>query len=184
MELSYYGFAFFIFVLLCSFALLCRVIFLRGKAERQNFDEKEKKLLALYSTMEEMMDEFNQTALSATEEMTRRVTEMRSARVNMGQPPPPRQTLPPLPPPINTPMPSMVAEDMRSSSPVSSTPENFISLAPREKNASTERLPDRHTRILALHDAGLDRLNIAEQLSVTLGEVDLVLGLAALGPRR
>ncbi|MCL1817201.1 MAG: hypothetical protein FWG43_06345, partial [Clostridiales bacterium] len=45
--------------------------------------------------------------------------------------------------------------------------------------ANKDRILERPAKILALHNAGLDRLHIAQELSITLSEVDLVLGLAA-----
>lgn len=179
MELSYYFFAFFIFLLLCSFALLCRILFLRGRRERQNYDEKEKKLLTLYSTMEDMMDEFNQTALKASEEMNRHITEIRSIKVS-ARPTPPyvvRQPSPPPPPPPTPPMSSLAAGEMRINAPPS--PHDYAAQPATEAAPKGERLPD---RILSLHEEGLDRLHIAERLAVTMGEVDLVLGIAKQKP--
>jgi hypothetical protein len=58
--------------------------------------------------------------------------------------------------------------------------EEFFPLTLPGINVKTERLAeDRQSRILSLHRQGLDRLNIAKGLAVTVSEVDLVLGLAA-----
>lgn len=47
----------------------------------------------------------------------------------------------------------------------------------KETGAATADLPDLHRRIYGLADAGLDVTDIARQLSMTKGEVQLILGL-------
>jgi hypothetical protein len=175
MELSYYGFALFIFILLCAFSLLCKRLFrYDSNWHMQNMDEKEKKLLTLYSTMEDMMDEFNQTALAANEEMNRHIAQMRTLKAGAAQAPPPPAVSPaPLPP-----MPAVAAGDIFAGAASAAATDDFAPLTLPGVNARTERMADRPARILALHRKGMDRLNIAKELSVTLSEVDLVLGLA------
>ena len=177
MGLSYYGFAFFVFVLLCVLALLCKRLFLRGKGQIQNMDEKEKKLLALYSTMEDMMDEFNQTAQAAREEMNRHIEQMRNVKADARQAAPisaAKTTYAP-PPPTQPNTPAAPAQETRN---VNKPPAKAQENTPPFPQGATERLVDRPAQILSLHKQGMDRLHIAKQLSVTLSEVDLVLGIA------
>jgi hypothetical protein len=185
MGLTYYGFALFIFMLLCIFALLCKHLFMHNKGHIQNLDEKEKKLLTFYSTMEDMMDEFNQTALAANEEMNRHIAAMRNVKSAAYQAPAPPAarsaafTAPPAPtlPPLTRP-PAPPVEDMRSAT-AGLFDASALSAYGLLNGAAKENSPaSRPARILALHEQGLDRVHIAKQLSVTLSEVDLVLGLA------
>lgn len=185
MGLSYYGFAFFIFILLCIFALLCKRLY-RGdrKDYVQNMDEKEKKLLALYSTMEDMMDEFNQTALTANDEMARHIKEIHKTkaveRFAM-------QTAVPSVPAFaysqnQIPSPAVISpyEDITlTMTPAVSVKDDFVPAFLPETLERSERVLERSARILSLYNQGIDRVNIAKQLAATISEVDLVLGLAA-----
>ena len=87
MGLSYYGFALFIFGLLCAFAFLCKNLFMCNKGQIQRIDKKERKLLTLYRAMEDMLNEFNQTASAATTEMKRYIAEMHTSKPDMLQAP-------------------------------------------------------------------------------------------------
>jgi hypothetical protein len=183
MGLAYYGFAFFVFVLLCVFAILCKFLFTRNKVQRQNFDEKEKKLLTLYSTMEDMMDEFNYTALAANEEINRQILELRNTRPAARQTPPqaterPAPTPPPTPPqaPLH---PAMSAENTQPVLVAEPATQDFTPLSLPGVTIKESSPASRPSRIVALHKQGMERIRIAKELSVTLSEVDLVLGLAA-----
>ncbi|MCL1975858.1 MAG: hypothetical protein FWG61_06845 [Firmicutes bacterium] len=184
MNLSYYGFAFFIFMLLCFFALLCRRLFVGNNKEHiLSMDEKEKKLLTLYSTMEEMMDEFNHTALAANEEIARTIKEMRTDKNSIA---PPAQTavratqnLAPAHLYNQPTTPIAVPFYEEASLPKSPVKQESIAAFIPEALEKSERIMERPARILTLHKQGLDKVHIAKQLAVTVGEVDLVLGLAA-----
>jgi hypothetical protein len=187
---SSYGFAFFVFLLLCVFALLCKVLFLRDKSfVRKMLDDKEKKLLTLYGSMEDMMDEFNQTALAANEEINRHINKMHNAKAAIEQTPPPPPVRPaavPPPAPAIVPLPVMPAAEINFGLGLTATPtvpatpaaQEFNRLTLPEVKIKKEQQPTRPTRILALHNQGMDRLHIAKELAVTLSELDLVLGLA------
>ena len=204
MGITYYGFAFFVFSLLCLLALLCKHLFIHNKGNERLLDEKEKKLLALYNTMEKMMDEFNKTALAAEEEMNHHIKEIRKVKAGIRQAPlpPAIHTAPPAaarftpspPAPEQNPPPAAPAKEQTAalakeqmaaaakeqmaaaaSAPISA---DFSPLSLPEVTVK-ERPAERPARILALYKQGLDRIRIAKQLSVTLSEVDLVLGLAA-----
>jgi len=186
--LSYYGFAFFIFFLLCILALICSYLFTRRRNNMQALNEKEKKLLALYSTLEDMMDEFNDTAKTAhaeishrmddfnasmqgaLREMNRRAGEIRNVAVSLQQ----NSALPEMPLDLS-PGPAYTLPDENIGPAVAGveTP-SFMPLSPLETAVG-----DRSARILSLHKQGMDRVHIAKELAVTLSEVDLVLGLAA-----
>ena len=194
MGLSYYGFAFFIFLLLCIFAMLCRHLFIRNKGNVQSvLDEKEKKLLTLYSTMEDMMDEFNDTAMAASMEINRQIVEMRNIKPSMHQAAPApaaRATTPAIPMPAaappampTVPLPPIPVAPTEDAQPVAppkpAAAPAFSQFEPPEATIDPKRPPDRPSHILSMHKQGMDRMHIAKQLSVTLSEVDLVLGIAS-----
>ena len=78
------------------------------------------------------------------------------------------------------PLPAAPATDPALNRPaLAPEPQDFTPLTLPEVTVKEERIPDRSSRIVALREAGMDRLHIAKQLSVTLSEVDLVLGIAA-----
>lgn len=69
MGLEYYAFAFYVFLLICVIILLCRALFSKVRKQKMLFDEKEAKLLKLYQTVEDAMDEFFDMAADSKAEM-------------------------------------------------------------------------------------------------------------------
>jgi hypothetical protein len=69
MRLEYYFFALFIAALACLVAILCKVLFADSRRQNKLLDEKEKKLLDLYRSVETIMEEFNDQAKAAIDEM-------------------------------------------------------------------------------------------------------------------
>jgi hypothetical protein len=69
MKLEYYFFALFIAALACLVAILCKVLFADIKRQNKMLDEKEKKLLDLYRSVENIMEEFHDQSTAALDEM-------------------------------------------------------------------------------------------------------------------
>jgi len=69
MGLEYYGFASFIAGLICLVAVIFKVLFSNVKRQHKLLDEKETKLLQLYRTVENIMEEFNDQAKATTDEL-------------------------------------------------------------------------------------------------------------------
>jgi len=69
MGLEYYAFALFIAGLICLIAVLFKVLFSNVKQQHKLLDEKETKLLQLYNTVENIMEEFNDQVKATTEEL-------------------------------------------------------------------------------------------------------------------
>ena len=190
MGLTGYGFALFIFILACLFALLCKYLFAGVKNQLLVLDEKEKKLLTFYATLEEMMDEFNDSAVLANGELARQMTEMRNMVASLRSPPPsppvpaaviparpaPALHIPATPPKAAPPLSPAVSNDFEM--PVFKVFSTTPAPAPEIAEAEDKPAPNRQARILSLRQNGLDRVQIARELSVTLSEVDLVLGIA------
>ncbi len=76
MELKYYGFAFFIFVLICLLMVLYNFLFSDLKRQRKLLDEKENKLLRFYQSVEEALDDFNDSVEKSFSEMDSRLKEL------------------------------------------------------------------------------------------------------------
>ena len=69
MGIELYAFALFIAGLICLVAILCKMLFANVKKQHKLLDEKETKLLQLYQTVESIMEEFNDQAAAATNEI-------------------------------------------------------------------------------------------------------------------
>ena len=76
MGIEYYGFAFFIFLLICALAFLFRYLFADTKRQQKLLDEKEGKLLRLYQTVEELMDDFHDSVAEAKADMEKMVRKI------------------------------------------------------------------------------------------------------------
>jgi len=69
MGIEYYAFALFVAGLICVIAILCKVLFTNVKRQKKLLDERETKLLQLYSTVETLMEEFNDQIKITTAEL-------------------------------------------------------------------------------------------------------------------
>jgi len=67
--IEYYAFALFITGLICLIAILCKALFSNVKRQYKLLDEKETKLLQLYQTVESIMEDFDDQAKAAIEEI-------------------------------------------------------------------------------------------------------------------
>ena len=69
MDSGYYTFALFITGLVCLVAVLCRVLFGGVRRQRKLLDEKEASLLKLFQTVESIIEDFDDQAKTAVEEL-------------------------------------------------------------------------------------------------------------------
>jgi len=69
MDIKYYAFALFIAGLLCLIAILCRVLFADVKRQQKLLDEKETKLLELYRTIESVIEDWEDQAKTAMDDL-------------------------------------------------------------------------------------------------------------------
>jgi len=69
MGLEYYIFALFIAVLICIIAIICKVLFANVKRQKKMLDEQESKILQLYTSVETLMEEFNEQVKMTTNEL-------------------------------------------------------------------------------------------------------------------
>jgi len=59
MGLEYYAFALFVAGLICVIAIICKVLFANVKGKKKLLDEREAQILLLYTSVETLMEEFN-----------------------------------------------------------------------------------------------------------------------------
>jgi len=59
MGIEYYAFALFVAGLICAIAIICKVLFADVKRQQKLLDEKESQILQLYTSVETLMEEFN-----------------------------------------------------------------------------------------------------------------------------
>ena len=59
MGLEYYAFALFVAGLICVIAIICKVLFANVKGRKKLLDEREAQIMLLYTSVETLMEEFN-----------------------------------------------------------------------------------------------------------------------------
>ena len=203
-NIKYYAFALFIAGLVCLIAILCRVLFADLKRQHKLLDEKETKLLELYRTVESIIEEFDDQAKAAMDEI--REYENRAAKRAATAALPPE---PPKPPPQETvefkpPVMDVVESNrMRVAGEVLARAERMVKnsavvqsavASKRDSEDVFQRLFDdaivetpqtedttghsaRNEAILALSESGKSPSQIARELGITQNEVSLVIGL-------
>ena len=195
MGLQVYLFATYIFVLLCLLVLLCNYLFADLKRQRKLLDEKENKLLKLYSGLESTMDEFSDTVTAARTEWDQRDARLQQLAREIAA-----AASAPRPVPVS---PRLEAEpELPRKRAPKPAPKPEEPLVPKEEEASFQLLfeqatmdepseppavpqpelrrsrgPTRHDNILALYEEGRSRTQIAQELGIAQNEVDLVIGI-------
>jgi len=69
MGLEYYAFALFVAGLVCVIAIICKVLFGNVKRQKKLLDERESQILQLYTSVETLMEEFNEQVKLTTNEL-------------------------------------------------------------------------------------------------------------------
>jgi len=69
MGIEYYAFALFIAALICLVAVIFKVLFANVKRQKKLLDEQESKVLQLYTSVETLMEEFNEQVKMTTNEL-------------------------------------------------------------------------------------------------------------------
>lgn len=163
MDIGYYIFALFIFVLVCIVLVLGKYLYSDTKRQNKMLDEKETKLLRLYQTVEESLEEFfDQVGESKNEIKMLGALYAKHEEISAGLSS--DQTKPALgDPAFEQPRFQYVIDDFYDKPP-SMHEENHIS-------------PSRFEAILNLWSEGRQIEDIAENLGITKTEVALVLDL-------
>ncbi|MDR2571924.1 MAG: hypothetical protein LBD23_16720 [Oscillospiraceae bacterium] len=69
MGIEYYAFALFVAGLICVIAIICKVLFANVKNQKKLLDERESQVLQLYTSVETLMEEFNDQLKVTTDEL-------------------------------------------------------------------------------------------------------------------
>jgi len=69
MGIEYYAFALFVAGLICVIAIICKVLFGNVKRQKKLLDERESQILRLYTSVETLMEEFNEQVKLTTSEL-------------------------------------------------------------------------------------------------------------------
>jgi len=69
MGLEYYAFALFVAGLICAIAIICKVLFANVKRQQKLLDERESQILQLFTSVETLMEEFNDQIKITTAEL-------------------------------------------------------------------------------------------------------------------
>jgi len=69
MGVEHYIFALFIAALICIIAVICKILFSNVKRQRKLLDERETQILQLYTSVETLMEEFNEQVKMTTGEL-------------------------------------------------------------------------------------------------------------------
>ena len=193
MGIEQYLFGFYVFVLICLVLVLYRFLFSDIKRQRMLLEEKESKLIKLYSTIEDMMDDFMASAEDSKLEADKSVKKIKELGEGLE-----RQysavTSPPPAPPEKKSGGKKAQKEVKIDLVAGAEEEELLKAAPaieeplpfREllTNTSGEiELPDMLARkenmdIIELAQQGKSRSQIAKELGITLSEVDLVIGIS------
>jgi len=203
--LEYYAFALFIAGLICVIAIICKVLFANVRRQQKMLDEREAQLLQMFSSVETLMEEFNDQIRVTMDELKEHEYRATSHMTAFDLPPAlekKEQVLEKLP--RTLPFDAnrirvagevleraerIIKNDVIINPPVSPVqPEKDDGGAVFQKffdesieaNPSTVELSNAQTRssaILALANQGKTDAEIASQLGITRNEVQLVIGL-------
>jgi len=69
MGIEYYAFALFVAGLVCIIAIICKVLFGNVRRQKKLLDERESQILQLYTSVETLMEEFNEQVKLTTNEL-------------------------------------------------------------------------------------------------------------------
>jgi len=205
MGIEYYAFALFVAGLICVIAIICKVLFANVKRQQKLLDERESQILQLYTSVETLMEEFNDQIKVTTDELKEYEYRATSHITAFDLPPElekKEQVLEKLPRtlPLDANRIRVAGEVLeraeriiKSESIINpATPEKEDSGAVFQKffDDSAEAAPppqtpatastsarSRKETILAFADEGKTDVEIASELGITRNEVQLVIGL-------
>jgi len=204
--IEYYAFALFIAGLVCVVAIVFKVLFSNIKRQQKILDERESQILQLYTSVETLMEEFNDQVKVTMDELKEHENRATSHIAAFDLPPElekKEQVLEKLPRTLPfDPNKIRVAGEMIDhanrvikSSTIINTPNGSSSdkddgtvfqkffddtveaSPPQATGGSTRNIQTRTDAILALADEGKSDVEIASELGITRNEVLLVVGL-------
>lgn len=185
MDLSYYLFATYVFVLACIIAIICKYMFADVKRQRKMLDETESKLLKTYQSLEEVMDEFYDVVAESTSDIEKKYKSLeqftlppaRSVQddsvhaISAGER---RYIFAEYAPP---PQPEPGLEQSKAAEPDIQDQIGFDHIFTEIYSTAETPAGSIHDRIAALAGEGKNRAEIAKILNITQNEVDLVISM-------
>lgn len=176
MELSYYLFVTYIFVLVCAVLLIAKLMFADVKRQKKLLDEEETKLLKTFQAIESMMEEFYDELEDSRSKLEGelKVLEGRVTEAIEEPKEEPSAQLPPVPLTIIPPQ-HINIQLPEDKGPMSSFEQLINEYAAEPEPLTSSAFAE---NVLKLLDRGNSRAEIARELKVTQNEVDLVIGLS------
>lgn len=173
---GYYLFAAYVFFLVCAILVICKFMFADVRRQKKLLEEAEKKLLQTYGRLEDAMDEFQYVAEKSRLELQAQAEDIEKRLSSYTLVRPPRDEVPIS---AEKAVPSTGLHEVSKTG--AYDPQAFESLLIQVKEQAPKELPALHEMILDLSRRGKKRTEIAEELKITLTEVDLVIGVNAPG---
>lgn len=171
MDITYYSFAFFVFVLLCI------LVWFYGRVTRKKADpgsqEKEQRLFRLYQNIEDMMAGFEEYAESAKKEISEGLGKLNAALGETKSAPvqPVKQPEYVKPAEYSSPPGYVKPTEYARPSEYVNTPEQPAARQQDESKLKTEE------RISLLIQRGLNKGEIAKELGLSIREVSLIMDI-------
>jgi DNA-directed RNA polymerase specialized sigma24 family protein len=184
MSADYYVFAFYEFLLICVILLLCRALFSRAKKQKAKLEEKEAKLLKLYQTVEDAMDELYDLASESKSEIEEALNKLSSlmgslAKAEIGGPGTPSLKADASETEFQKDRRDGVKQTdgdrERFREPIK--PDKEQTRPTSAADQAERRYATRAEIILERSRSGKTSAQIAKELGITLNEVDLVIGM-------
>jgi hypothetical protein len=150
MDITYYTFAFFVFILLCVLIWLFGRVTREKKKESTGSFEKEQRLFRLYQNIEDMMGSFEEYAESVKKEINEGLDSVKAMLEEKKSAP---------------------AEPEKQPEDEAKNPERIIIKPIDEPKLKTEE------RIMRLAQKGMDKGEIAKELGLSIREVSLIMDI-------
>jgi hypothetical protein len=183
MEMNYYLFASYLFVLICVLVIVCKYLFADVKRQRRMLDEKEKQLLDTFRTLEDAMDDYYALVEQAKGELASKSRELEN-RLFLTDIEPQQEQLPD----IDTVQLSKAAKKAVTKKPVKMpvskpepTDENQLAFDQLFTNAisNVSVKTKLHDKVADMTKQGRSRAEIAKTLKITQNEVELIMGMSS-----
>lgn len=171
MSADCYIFAFYVFILICVIIVLCRALFVKAKKQRVLLEEKEAKLLKLFSTVEDAMDEFYDLASESRSEIDEALRKLSSLVGSVYKAEKENRTED-----MNRTKAAGADADRLKMDGKKGEPKEIAHVEPPPQPTEAF-IPSRMDTILNLSHGGKTRAQIARELGITQNEVDLVIGM-------
>lgn len=166
MDLTYYTFSFYVFLLACALIWFYGRVIRKAKKEDKSSYEKEQRLFKMYQNVEDMLNMFEEYSESAKSEISKSLEQARSLIENTKKPPEKRDK------PVE-----------HISVPASVPPETSGVTEIIKENKKPAKSPEKSNDMKAgdmiplLLSRGMNKSEIAKELGLSVREVSLILDI-------